>query len=92
LGTGLLYGLHIRRTSHNLPRRPSAGLLTTVNAAGANGLTCLPKHGGSKKQNKKRAGIELKVDTYLLISNKHKFIKKYILIGQFVTESLKNKQ
>jgi hypothetical protein len=24
-GTGLPYGLHIRRTGHNQPRRPSAG-------------------------------------------------------------------
>jgi hypothetical protein len=45
----LHYGLHIRRTSHNLPRGPSAGwrVLTTANAAETNGLTCLPKHGGT---------------------------------------------
>jgi hypothetical protein len=43
------YGLHIRRTGHNPPRGPSAGWweLTTANAAGTNGLTCLPKHGGA---------------------------------------------
>jgi hypothetical protein len=41
------HGLHIRRTGHNTPRGPSAGwwVLTTVNVAGINGLTCLPKHG-----------------------------------------------
>jgi hypothetical protein len=35
------------RTGHNLPRGPSTGwwVLTTANAAGTNGLTCLPKHG-----------------------------------------------
>jgi hypothetical protein len=34
----------------NPPRGPSAGwwVLTTANAAGTNGLTCLPKHGGSR--------------------------------------------
>jgi hypothetical protein len=33
---------------HNPPRGPSAGwqVLTTANAAGTDGLTCLPKHGG----------------------------------------------
>jgi hypothetical protein len=42
-GTGLPYGLHIRRTGHNPPCGPSAGwwVLTTANS-GANGLTCLP--------------------------------------------------
>jgi hypothetical protein len=46
-GTGLPYGLHIKRTGHNPPRGPSAGwwVLTTPNAAGTNGLTYLPKHG-----------------------------------------------
>jgi hypothetical protein len=46
-GTGLPYGLHIRRTGHNPPHGPHAGwVLTTANAAGTNGLTCLPKHEG----------------------------------------------
>jgi hypothetical protein len=38
------------RTGHNPPRRASAGwwLLTTTNAAGINGLTCFPKHGGAR--------------------------------------------
>jgi hypothetical protein len=47
--TVLPYGLHIRRTGH--PQRwPSAGwcVLTTANAAGTNGLTCFPKHGGGR--------------------------------------------
>jgi hypothetical protein len=50
LGTSLPYGLHLRKTGHNLPRGPSAGwwVLTTANAAGTNGLTCLPKHGGAR--------------------------------------------
>jgi hypothetical protein len=44
-GTGLPYGLHLRKTGHNPPRGPSAWwVLTTANAAGNNGLTCLPKH------------------------------------------------
>jgi hypothetical protein len=49
-GTGLPYELHIRRTGHNPPRVPSAGwwVLTTANAAGTNGLTCLPKHRGAR--------------------------------------------
>jgi hypothetical protein len=44
------YGLHIRRTGHNPPRVPSAGLwvLSIANAAGTNGLTCRPKHRGSR--------------------------------------------
>jgi hypothetical protein len=44
------YGLHIKRTGHNPPRRPSASwwVLTTVNTAGTNGSTCLPKHGGAR--------------------------------------------
>jgi hypothetical protein len=42
--------LHIRRTGHNPPRGPIAGcwVLTTANASGTNGLTCVPKHGGSR--------------------------------------------
>jgi hypothetical protein len=42
-GTGLPYGLHIRRTGQNLLRGPSAGwwVLTTANTAGTNGLKCL---------------------------------------------------
>jgi hypothetical protein len=42
---GLPYGLYTRRTGHNPPRGPRAGwwVLTTANAAGINGLTCLPK-------------------------------------------------
>jgi hypothetical protein len=34
----------------NPPRGPSADwwVLTTANAAGTNGLTCLPKHGGAQ--------------------------------------------
>jgi hypothetical protein len=48
--TGLPYGLLTRRRGHNLPRRLSEALwvLTTANTAGANGLTCLPKHGGAR--------------------------------------------
>jgi hypothetical protein len=48
--TDLPYGLHIRRTGHNPPCRPSADwwVLTTVNAAGTNGLTCLSKNGGAR--------------------------------------------
>jgi hypothetical protein len=44
------YGLHIRRTGHNPPRLLSAGwwVLTIANAAGTNGLTCLPEHGGAQ--------------------------------------------
>jgi hypothetical protein len=50
LGTGLAYGLHIKRTGHNPPHGPNAGwwVLTTTTAAGTNGLTCLPKHGGAQ--------------------------------------------
>jgi hypothetical protein len=49
-GTGLPYGLLIRRTGHNPPREPSAGwwVLTTAYATGTNGFTCLPKHGGAR--------------------------------------------
>jgi hypothetical protein len=48
--TGLRYGLYIRRTGHNQPRGSSADwwMPTAANAAGTNGLTCLPKHGGSR--------------------------------------------
>jgi hypothetical protein len=50
LGTGLPNRLPTRRTGHNPPRGPSADwwVLTTANAAGTNGLTCLPKHGGAR--------------------------------------------
>jgi hypothetical protein len=50
LGYRPSYGLHIKRTDYNPPREPSAGwwVLTTANAAGTNGLTCLPKHGGAR--------------------------------------------
>jgi hypothetical protein len=43
-------GAHIRRTGHNPSRRPSVGwwVLTTADAAGTNGLTCLPKHRGAQ--------------------------------------------
>ncbi|RVE44984.1 hypothetical protein evm_010348 [Chilo suppressalis] len=39
----------IGRLGHDPPRGPSADLwvLTTADAAGTNGLTCLPKHGGT---------------------------------------------
>jgi hypothetical protein len=50
---GLLYGLHIGRTSLNRPPEPSAGWweLTTANAANdckTNGLMCLAQHGGAR--------------------------------------------
>jgi hypothetical protein len=47
---GLPYGIHIRRMDHNPPRGPSAGwwVQTTANAAGTNGLACLPKYGGAR--------------------------------------------
>jgi ABC-type multidrug transport system fused ATPase/permease subunit len=43
--TGFPYGLWIKTTGRNPPRKPSAGrwVLTTANAAGSKGLTCLPK-------------------------------------------------
>jgi hypothetical protein len=49
LGTGLPYGLHIRKRGRT-PRGPSADwwVLTTANAAGTNGLTCLLKHEGAR--------------------------------------------
>jgi hypothetical protein len=39
------------KKNHNPPRGPSAGwwVLTTANAAGTTGLTCLPKHGGARE-------------------------------------------
>jgi hypothetical protein len=42
-----LYGSHIRRTGQSPPRERSADwwVLTTANAAGTNGLKCLPKQG-----------------------------------------------
>ncbi|CAG9793651.1 unnamed protein product [Diatraea saccharalis] len=38
---------------HDLPRWPNADwrVLTTANAAGTNGLTCLPKHGVARDNN-----------------------------------------
>jgi hypothetical protein len=46
---GLPYGLHVMRMNNNPLRGLNADwwVLTTANAARANGLTCLPKHGGS---------------------------------------------
>ncbi|RVE52231.1 hypothetical protein evm_003150 [Chilo suppressalis] len=40
----------IGRLGHDPPRGPSADwwVLTTADAAGTNGLTCLPKHGGAR--------------------------------------------
>ncbi|RVE41753.1 hypothetical protein evm_013603 [Chilo suppressalis] len=40
----------IGRLDHDPPRGPSADwrVLTTADAAGTNGLTCLPKHGGAR--------------------------------------------
>ncbi|RVE41528.1 hypothetical protein evm_013822, partial [Chilo suppressalis] len=40
----------IGRLGHDPPRGPSADwwVLTTANAAGTNGSTCLPKHGGAR--------------------------------------------
>ncbi|RVE42892.1 hypothetical protein evm_012447 [Chilo suppressalis] len=40
----------IGRLGHDPPRGPSADwrVLTTADAAGSNGLTCLPKHGGTR--------------------------------------------
>ncbi|RVE42914.1 hypothetical protein evm_012442 [Chilo suppressalis] len=40
----------IGRLGHDTPRGPSVDwwVLTTANAAGTNGLTCLPKHGGAR--------------------------------------------
>jgi hypothetical protein len=50
-GTGLLYGLHIRRTGHNPPRGPKTDwwVLTTSTAAGTNGLTWLLKLGETRE-------------------------------------------
>jgi hypothetical protein len=46
----LPFYLHIRRMGHNPPRGPSVDwwVLTTANATGTNGLTCLPMHGGAR--------------------------------------------
>ncbi|RVE42647.1 hypothetical protein evm_012699 [Chilo suppressalis] len=43
----------IGRLGHDPPRGPSADwwVLTTADAAGTNGLTCLPKHGGARDSN-----------------------------------------
>ncbi|RVE40526.1 hypothetical protein evm_014824 [Chilo suppressalis] len=40
----------IGKLGHDPPRGPSPDwrVLTTADAAGTNGLTCLPKHGGSR--------------------------------------------
>ncbi|RVE45259.1 hypothetical protein evm_010081 [Chilo suppressalis] len=44
----------IGRLGHDPPRGPSADwrVLITADAAGANGLTCLPKHGGARDTNR----------------------------------------
>ncbi|RVE47127.1 hypothetical protein evm_008204 [Chilo suppressalis] len=44
----------IGRLGHDPPRGPSADwwVLTTADAAGTNGLTCLPKHGGARDSDK----------------------------------------
>ncbi|CAG9783586.1 unnamed protein product [Diatraea saccharalis] len=51
-GSGLPYGW-LRRMGHDPPRWPNADwrVLTTANAAGTNGLTCLPKHGVARDNN-----------------------------------------
>jgi hypothetical protein len=43
---------YTKRTGHNPPRGLSAGwrVLTTANAAGTIGLTCLPKHGARENK------------------------------------------
>jgi hypothetical protein len=48
LSTGLPYGLHIRRTWHNLLHEPSADwrMLSTAKAAGTNGIEGILKHEG----------------------------------------------
>jgi hypothetical protein len=50
-GKGLPYRLHIKSSGHNLPRGSSTDwwVLTTVNSAQTNGLTCLPKHGRARQ-------------------------------------------
>jgi hypothetical protein len=55
LMSSLLGHRHSLRITHEEngpypPRGPSAGwrMLTTANAAGTNGLMCLPKHGGAR--------------------------------------------
>jgi hypothetical protein len=51
-GIGVPYELHMRRTGteHNLPRGSSDDwwVIATANAAGTNGLTRFPKHGGTR--------------------------------------------
>ncbi|CAG9791708.1 unnamed protein product [Diatraea saccharalis] len=49
-GSGLPYGW-LRRMGHDPPRWPNARVLTTANAAGTNGLTCLPKHEVARDNN-----------------------------------------
>ncbi|CAG9791637.1 unnamed protein product [Diatraea saccharalis] len=51
-GSGLHYGW-LRRLGHDPPRWPNADwrILTTANAVGTNGLTCLPKHGVARDNN-----------------------------------------
>ncbi|RVE40317.1 hypothetical protein evm_015033 [Chilo suppressalis] len=46
----LLMSPLLERLGHDPPHGPSADwrLLTTANVAGTNGLTCLPKHGGTR--------------------------------------------
>jgi hypothetical protein len=58
LCTGLLYGLHIRRTGHNPPRGSNAGwwMLTIANATKTNSLTYPSKYGGAR-DNKCRSPI-----------------------------------
>jgi hypothetical protein len=65
------YGLHIKRTGHNPLRGPSADwwVLTIANAAGTNGLTCLPKHGGDRDN--KLLVTHLLTDQCCLTSTKH---------------------
>ncbi|CAG9786540.1 unnamed protein product [Diatraea saccharalis] len=51
-GSGLPYGW-LRRMGHDPSRGPNADwrVLTTANAAGTDGLTCLPKHGVARDNN-----------------------------------------
>jgi hypothetical protein len=44
------FGRHVKLSSHNSSRRPSADwwVLLTANAAGTNGLLCLLKHEGTR--------------------------------------------
>jgi hypothetical protein len=59
------------RAGHNLPRGPSAGwwVLTTANAAGIYGLTCLPKHSGIRDN--KFLGTHPMTDQRCLTSANH---------------------